>query len=120
MIRRPPRSTRTDTLFPYPTLCRSEEAVLVERPGDRPLDAAVVVGEPGLADEGFRRQRLALLQRGGKKVRQAVGKMDAVLLRRRVALVQQAPVAGPADLDAAVEIGLGGRHAVEQIGSAHV
>src|SRR3546814_2107930 len=39
--------------------------------------------------------------------------MDAVLLRRRVALVQQAPVAGPADLDAAVEIGLGARHAVE-------
>src|SRR3546814_10893056 len=24
MRRRPPRSTRTDTLFPYPTLCRSE------------------------------------------------------------------------------------------------
>src|SRR3546814_20165167 len=24
MIRRPPRSTRTDTLFPYTTLCRSE------------------------------------------------------------------------------------------------
>src|SRR3546814_15330884 len=23
MILRPPRSTRTDTLFPYPTLCRS-------------------------------------------------------------------------------------------------
>src|SRR3546814_16909611 len=23
MIRRPPRSTRTDTLFPYPPLCRS-------------------------------------------------------------------------------------------------
>src|SRR3546814_20763022 len=23
MIRRPPSSTRTDTLFPYPTLCRS-------------------------------------------------------------------------------------------------
>src|SRR3546814_20710208 len=26
MIRRPPRSTRTDTLFPYPTLFRSGEA----------------------------------------------------------------------------------------------
>src|SRR3546814_6007718 len=26
MIRRPPRSTRTDTLFPYPTLFRSHEA----------------------------------------------------------------------------------------------
>src|SRR3546814_2684362 len=25
MIRRPPRSTRSDTLFPYPTLFRSEE-----------------------------------------------------------------------------------------------
>src|SRR3546814_7715770 len=24
MLRRPPRSTRTNTLFPYPTLCRSE------------------------------------------------------------------------------------------------
>src|SRR3546814_12508719 len=27
MIRRPPRSTRTDTLFPYTTLFRSEHAV---------------------------------------------------------------------------------------------
>src|SRR3546814_4943893 len=27
MIRRPPRSTRTDTLFPYTTLFRSEAAV---------------------------------------------------------------------------------------------
>src|SRR3546814_346870 len=27
MIRRPPRSTRTDTLFPYTTLCRSLGAV---------------------------------------------------------------------------------------------
>src|SRR3546814_7760375 len=26
MIRRPPRSTRTDTLFPYTTLCRSGHA----------------------------------------------------------------------------------------------
>src|SRR3546814_3216533 len=28
MIRRPPRSTRTDTLFPYTTLFRSDGAVL--------------------------------------------------------------------------------------------
>src|SRR3546814_236357 len=28
MIRRPPRSTRTDTLFPYTTLCRSLLGVL--------------------------------------------------------------------------------------------
>src|SRR3546814_6269888 len=44
MIRRPPRSTRTDTLFPYTTLFRST-AVAVRRGaagGDR-LDAAVDV-----------------------------------------------------------------------------
>src|SRR3546814_16375022 len=29
MIRRPPRSTRTDTLFPYPTLFRTEYADLL-------------------------------------------------------------------------------------------
>src|SRR3546814_3271818 len=28
MIRRPPRSTRTDTLFPYTTLFRSEEEIV--------------------------------------------------------------------------------------------
>src|SRR3546814_9753055 len=36
MIRRPPRSTRTDTLFPYTTLFRSQhsvDVVLAERPG---------------------------------------------------------------------------------------
>src|SRR3546814_6786661 len=31
MIRRPPRSTRTDTLFPYTTLFRSEKELDVER-----------------------------------------------------------------------------------------
>src|SRR3546814_5904965 len=39
MIRRPPRSTRTDTLFPYTTLCRSAERL------DRPeahIEAAEV------------------------------------------------------------------------------
>src|SRR3546814_6202789 len=29
MIRRPPRSTRTDTLFPYTTLFRSPDAIFV-------------------------------------------------------------------------------------------
>src|SRR3546814_7466418 len=29
MIRRPPESTRTDTLCPYTTLCRSDGAVIV-------------------------------------------------------------------------------------------
>src|SRR3546814_5991311 len=32
MIRRPPRSTRTDTLFPYPTLFRSQDGSLSFHP----------------------------------------------------------------------------------------
>src|SRR3546814_5542840 len=32
MIRRPPRSTRTDTLFPYTTLFRSQPSVACSRP----------------------------------------------------------------------------------------
>src|SRR3546814_14749128 len=30
MLRRPPRSTRTDTLFPYTTLFRSAKRILIE------------------------------------------------------------------------------------------
>src|SRR3546814_4388723 len=43
-IRRPPRSTRTDTLFPYTTLFRSEVielaryAVIIEKHYQRPMD----------------------------------------------------------------------------------
>src|SRR3546814_17553826 len=47
MIRRPPRSTRTYTLFPYTTLFRSEDLLV-------PLDVAVigcVVNGPGEAKE---------------------------------------------------------------------
>src|SRR3546814_15162531 len=44
MIRRPPRSTRTDTLLPYTTLCRSGLSWLsrLSKPGLRRALAAVV------------------------------------------------------------------------------
>src|SRR3546814_21108735 len=35
MILRPPRSTRTDTLFPYPTLCRSVHPLVLGEPLER-------------------------------------------------------------------------------------
>src|SRR3546814_5446205 len=35
MIRRPPRSTRTDTLFPYTTLFRSPDGILVRHRSQR-------------------------------------------------------------------------------------
>src|SRR3546814_4697623 len=50
MIRRPPRSTRTDTLFPYTTLFRSTEDRAGLRwmrdPASRPHPATRTVGRP--------------------------------------------------------------------------
>src|SRR3546814_18511493 len=43
MIRRPPRSTRTDTLFPYTTLFRSSE---LRAPGTR--DALIALRDGGI------------------------------------------------------------------------
>src|SRR3546814_7834295 len=40
MIRRPPRSTRTDTLFPYTTLFRSIDGEIFQCPGDGVIDIA--------------------------------------------------------------------------------
>src|SRR3546814_15314657 len=41
MIRRPPRSTRTDTLFPYTTLVRSHDAQHLSRGDKRRLELAL-------------------------------------------------------------------------------
>src|SRR3546814_9945082 len=46
MIRRPPRSTRTDTLFPYTTLFRS-----VDRIGHRPF-GVIFLELPGAVGDG--------------------------------------------------------------------
>src|SRR3546814_3817019 len=74
MIRRPPRSTRTDTLFPYTTLFRSPAAVIVG--ALRRVEIAVIalgVGVPdiddrvgdglalGVADLAVHHQHLALV-----------------------------------------------------------
>src|SRR3546814_10482148 len=59
MIRRPPRSTRTDTLFPYTTRFRSEHHVVADvgrdecRPGRD--DSRQRVGGPAAADRHRRR-----------------------------------------------------------------
>src|SRR3546814_5716548 len=47
MIRRPPRSTRTDTLFPYTTLFRSVR-------GDMPAERLDNIAEPILRDHALR------------------------------------------------------------------
>src|SRR3546814_18533086 len=57
MIRRPPRSTRTDTLFPYTTLFRSAKgAALLETPA-RPAQQIAVGPDPPDPAHPPRRQR---------------------------------------------------------------
>src|SRR3546814_2153168 len=53
MIRRPPRSTRTDTLFPYTTLFRSAGAMAAHRgDDDAPASAAAAAaGARGRSEE---------------------------------------------------------------------
>src|SRR3546814_3292262 len=71
MIRRPPRSTRTDTLFPYTTLFRSAgragHAILIDcrtletTPAPLPAGAAIVVLDTatrrGLVDSAYNERR---------------------------------------------------------------
>src|SRR3546814_2750552 len=66
MIRRPPRSTRTDTLFPYTTLFRSQDGAGAAQ-GLRP-DARAQVGDfDGLVRQWWR--LLPLLVFGGARLR---------------------------------------------------
>src|SRR3546814_5110204 len=57
MIRRPPISTRTDTLFPYTTLFRSVDGArfVVERPVAQPVERVELLGHRDLLVSGARR-----------------------------------------------------------------
>src|SRR3546814_2401174 len=69
MIRRPPRSTRTDTLFPYTTLFRSAPAgARAPEPGDRGQDDIARSERPHLqmADRPSRRARFPFLRPAGE------------------------------------------------------
>src|SRR3546814_4989843 len=63
MIRRPPRSTRTDTLFPYTTLFRS-------------VVAGAVVDDDDLEAVGRERLGLEGADQAGQQARSAVGRHD--------------------------------------------
>src|SRR3546814_1422393 len=56
MIRRPPRSTRTDTLFPYTTLFRSLGHALRQARQNQAVDHRVLQQQPDQGEEK-RRQR---------------------------------------------------------------
>src|SRR3546814_7085016 len=68
MIRRPPRSTRTDTLFPYTTLCRSPDEkgrreILGIHTRGMPLGANVDLDELSRTTFGFVGADMAALTR---------------------------------------------------------
>src|SRR3546814_18785797 len=92
MLRPPPRSTRTDTLFPYTTLCRSYAAVgrdlrifdllpRTERRG-RARDEPFVEGEADRGDEqgGEEQRREHLMRRHARRFHRH---HLAVLVQRR-------------------------------------
>src|SRR3546814_5071258 len=68
MIRRPPRSTRTDTLFPYTTLFRSQVA-----------DQAAHVGARAALDPQAQ-QRLARIEQVGRRLQLEGVHVDLALL----------------------------------------
>src|SRR3546814_4009978 len=57
MIRRPPRSTRTDTLFPYTTLFRSDGLLIQPQQSDGVLAGLERVGVVPQVVRGARRRR---------------------------------------------------------------
>src|SRR3546814_14929602 len=63
MIRRPPRSTRTDTLFPYTTLFRSEHAGEADRADAQREPHRLAVEVAQLADRVLVRLVLIVRQR---------------------------------------------------------
>src|SRR3546814_5221240 len=66
MTRRPPRSTRTDTLFPYTTLFRSPACVRARKPSARGSTSANMGNAPIIIDEtGYPPPHVSLLSNGG-------------------------------------------------------
>src|SRR3546814_7766858 len=83
MIRRPPRSTRTDTLFPYATLCRSAGNAIA---GDR-VRAGLLAGA-GTATGAAGCKRFPALIGGAGMTRTIIGlAITALLLALAVALL---------------------------------
>src|SRR3546814_13455059 len=83
MIRRPPRSTRTDTLFPYTTLFRSHQpsVLRVRSPG---LEAGLVKPTQPTAAAGRLAENARMNEDKGARPRAIAAQvLDAVLHRGR-------------------------------------
>src|SRR3546814_4845270 len=74
MIRRPPRSTLTDTLFPYPTLFRSQGAVLLRQFGAE-VFAINLIGRITLRELGVLMTAIMVAGRSGSAFAAQIGSM---------------------------------------------
>src|SRR3546814_3232987 len=114
MIRRPPRSTRTDTRFPYTTLCRSQAF------GDAHRQA---FDHRGLADAGLAGEDRAVLPAPGQDVDHlpdlGVARQHRVELAVARALGEVAAELVQVGRGAGLAVGAGLRR-VAEIGRAHV
>src|SRR3546814_20547039 len=92
MIRRPPGSTRTDTLFPYTTLCRSESldgvALRVDGDEDRQHGLGLV--------RCLLRQQVEPLGHGAERGRAAVWAVGVAEVDQRVMALKVGVAAAPA------------------------
>src|SRR5688572_11688450 len=88
-----------------------------DRPGYRPLDPALLVGKLRLPDEGGGGDGLLAVHAGGQVVAEAAREVQGLLGGSRILVADQRPVARPADLVPAVEVGLGPAHAIEAFGA---
>src|SRR3546814_11469215 len=76
MIRRPPRSTRSDPLFPYTPLFRSEPLLGVDLVGAEQLADGVVEDLGGGAGERLQACVHAAAQVVGERLAEALGPLD--------------------------------------------
>src|SRR3546814_5213947 len=77
MILRPPRSTRTDTLFPYTTLFRSIS--IISHDLRLPLSSMLMLGEGGMVDRMTDSQRQYVFDQVSQNARTSLQAMDGLV-----------------------------------------
>src|SRR3546814_17624627 len=106
MIRRPPRSTRTDTLFPYTTLFRSLLVLSGTEPelggGKKPIDDDVIATHAVVHEFGGIALRTNNEKRGKLAFADAFGEFDEDLAA--VVKSVKRPPGGPIYIDRVTEI----------------